>query len=46
MEEWVRVFEVPGIFPRKRKKTSGAPVIPGLPEGIIFFYCFRDIKIC
>jgi hypothetical protein len=29
--DWVLV-----IFPHKRTKTSGAPVIPGLPEGITF----------
>ena len=27
-------FGVLGIFPRKRTKTAGARVIPGLPEGV------------
>ena len=32
-ENWPR-FGVLGIFPRKRTKTAGARVIPGLPEGV------------
>ncbi len=31
---YISDYGVLGIFPRKRTKTAGARVIPGLPEGV------------
>ena len=33
-DAFLQVIGVLGIFPRKRTKASGAPAIPGLPDGV------------